>query len=305
MRRGRAGLKDPSKPIGSFIFLGPTGVGKTELAKALAEEVFGDEDALIRIDMSEYMEQHSVAKLTGSPPGYVGHEEGGQLTEKVRRKPYSVILFDEIEKAHPEVFNALLQVLDDGRLTDSKGRTVDFKNTILIATSNIGSQKIQDMTESHIGFEDGDKKNKEKLNREGLNRELLEELKKTFKPEFLNRVDEVIIFDALSEKEIKLIVGILINDVERLLHAQGIKLELSNKAKTKIAKDGYDPMFGARPIKRLIQKEIENQLSVDLLEGKYKNGDLIKVDVKAGKFVFEKGKAKAKSKAKARAKGKK
>ncbi|MFC1618132.1 AAA family ATPase [Patescibacteria group bacterium] len=297
VRRGRAGLKDPSRPIGSFIFLGPTGVGKTELAKALAEQVFGDEDALIRVDMSEYMEQHSVAKLTGSPPGYVGHEEGGQLTEKVRRKPYSVILLDEIEKAHPDVFNVLLQILDDGRLTDSKGRTVDFKNTIIIATSNIGSEKIQDAAESQIGFE-GNKKSGKKLGRDELKKELLDELKKTFKPEFINRVDEVIIFEALSEPQIKKIVDLLVEDVQRLLRGQGISLEVSAKAKTKIATEGYDPMFGARPLKRLIQKKIENPLSVKLLSGDYKNGDNIKVDVKKDEFVFSKGKKKKETNAK-------
>jgi len=288
VRRGRAGLKDPDRPIGSFIFLGPTGVGKTELAKALAEQVFGDEDALIRIDMSEYMEQHSVAKLTGSPPGYVGYEEGGQLTEKVRRKPYSVILFDEIEKAHPDVFNMLLQILDDGRLTDSKGRTVDFKNTIIIATSNIGSQKIQQATDGQIGFENG--AGKKKLSKQELRSELMDELKKTFRPEFLNRVDEIIIFEALDRKEIKQIVDLLVADVCRLLHAQDISLELTEKAKDKVAAEGYDPMFGARPLKRLIQKEIENPLSKMILEGKFKGGDNVKVDVKKDEFTFEKAK---------------
>jgi len=288
VRRGRAGLKDPNRPIGSFIFLGPTGVGKTELAKALAEQVFGDEDALIRIDMSEYMEQHSVAKLTGSPPGYVGYEEGGQLTEKVRRKPYSVILLDEIEKAHPDVFNMLLQILDDGRLTDAKGRTVDFKNTVIIATSNIGSQKIQEATDGHIGFENG--AGRHKLSKKELREELMDELKKTFRPEFINRVDEIIIFEALDKKEIKQIVDLLVAEVCRLLRAQDISLELTEKAKTKVADEGYDPMFGARPLKRLIQKEIENPLSLMILEGKFKGGDNVKVDVKKDEFTFEKAK---------------
>jgi ATP-dependent Clp protease ATP-binding subunit ClpC len=288
VRRGRAGLKDPNRPIGSFIFLGPTGVGKTELAKALSEQVFGDEDALIRIDMSEYMESHSVSKLTGSPPGYVGYEEGGQLTEKVRRKPYSVILLDEIEKAHPDVFNVLLQILDDGRLTDAKGRTVDFKNTIIIATSNIGSEKIQQATDGQIGFENGARK--KKLAIEELRQELMDEMKKTFRPEFLNRVDEVIIFEALNRKEIKQIVDLLVRDVCRLLRAQDISLELSEKAKNKVAKDGFDPMFGARPLKRLIQKQIENPLSKQILEGKYKSGDMAMVDVSGQDFVFKKKK---------------
>ncbi len=296
VRRGRAGLKDPARPIGSFIFLGPTGVGKTELAKALAEQVFGSEEAIVRIDMSEYMESHSVAKLTGSPPGYVGHEEGGQLTEKVRRKPYSVILLDEIEKAHPDVFNILLQVLDDGRLTDAKGRTVDFKNTIIIATSNIGSQKIQDATGKKIGFEDGTKG--KVLSKDELRAELMEDLKKTFRPEFLNRVDEVIIFEALSKADIKKIVDLLVADVQRLLHGQGIKLDLSDRVKEKIAEEGFDPLFGARPLKRLIQKKIENPLSLLLLEGKYRSGDTVKVDITGNEFVFEKGKAKKKGKEK-------
>lgn len=294
VRRGRAGLKDPARPIGSFIFLGPTGVGKTELAKALAEQVFGSEEAMIRIDMSEYMESHSVAKLTGSPPGYVGHEEGGQLTEKVRRKPYSVILLDEIEKAHPDVFNILLQILDDGRLTDAKGRTVDFKNTIIIATSNIGSQKIQDATGKKIGFEDGTKG--KSLSKEELREELMEDLKKTFRPEFLNRVDEVIIFEALSRADIRRIVDLLVAEVQRLLRGQDIGLELNEKAKEKIAAEGFDPMFGARPLKRLIQKKIENPLSLLLLEGKYRSGDRVEVAVKNNEFVFEKGKTKKKGK---------
>lgn len=287
VRRGRAGLKDPDRPIGSFIFLGPTGVGKTELAKALAEQVFGDEDAMIRIDMSEYMERHSVSKLTGSPPGYVGYEEGGQLTEKVRRKPYSVLLLDEIEKAHPDVFNMLLQALDDGRLTDAKGRTVDFKNTIIIATSNIGSKKIQEATEGHIGFGNG-KGSGKKLDKKELRHELMEELKQVFRPEFINRVDEIIIFEALSRLQLKRIVDLLIDEVQRLLHAQDISLELSDSAKSKIANEGYDPMFGARPLKRLIQKEIETPLSKMILESSFKGGDTVKVGVKGKEFTFVK-----------------
>ncbi|EKD49459.1 MAG: hypothetical protein ACD_63C00138G0006, partial [uncultured bacterium] len=292
VRRGRAGLKDPNRPIGSFIFLGPTGVGKTELARALAEQVFGNEDTIIRVDMSEYMEQHSVAKLTGSPPGYVGYEEGGQLTEKVRRKPYSVILLDEIEKAHPDVFNILLQILDDGRLTDAKGRAVDFKNTIIIATSNIGSQRIQEVTEGRIGFDD--KVKERKADKDELRVELMGELKKTFRPEFLNRVDEIIIFEALSKNEIRRIVDLLIKDVQRLLHGQNVTIKLTDKAKDKIAKEGYDPTFGARPLKRFIQKEIDNPLSEKLLSGKYKGGDNIEVDVENGKFIFKSSRRKIK-----------
>lgn len=289
IRRGRAGLKDQKRPLGSFIFLGPTGVGKTELAKALAAIVFGNEDAMIRLDMSEYSERHATAKLTGSPPGYVGYEEGGQLTEKVRRKPYSVILLDEIEKAHPDVFNILLQILDDGRLTDAKGRIADFKNTLIIATSNIGSEKIQRATIGHIGFKDSRQTKKKK--KDALRDELMRELKEIFRPEFLNRIDEIIIFDSLSQKEIKQIVDLLIKEVQRLLRGQNVTIELSLKTKNKIAKEGYDPAFGARPLKRYIQKEIENPLATLLLSGKFKSGDNIIVDAAKGKFEFMKAKA--------------
>ncbi len=294
VRRGRAGLKDPSRPIGSFLFLGPTGVGKTELAKALAYTLFGDEDAMIRLDMSEYMERHAVSKLIGSPPGYVGYDEGGQLTEKVRRKPYSVILLDEIEKAHPDVFNSLLQILEDGRLTDGKGRTIDFKNTILIATSNIGSSKIQQATEqSRLGFsKSAESKQSAKESKKELREELMEELKDIFRPEFLNRIDEIIIFEALGKKEMKKIVALMLEEVNRLLRGQDIQLKVSEIAKDKLIQDGYDPVFGARPLRRVIQKQIETPLSSLLLEGKFKNGDVIKVDFKANKFTFSKEKRK-------------
>uniref|UniRef100_A0A7V3JAC1 AAA family ATPase n=1 Tax=candidate division CPR3 bacterium TaxID=2268181 RepID=A0A7V3JAC1_UNCC3 len=268
VRRGRAGLKRPNQPIGSFIFLGPTGVGKTALAKALAEILHGDENALIRIDMSEYMEKHNVSRLVGAPPGYVGYEEGGQLTEAVRRKPYSVILLDEIEKAHPDVFNILLQILDEGRLTDAKGKTIDFKNTILISTSNLGSHIIQEK-----GVE---------LAKE----ELKELLKATFRPEFLNRIDEVIIFQPLTKEQIKQIVDIQLSEVAALLAGQGMKLKVADEAKAKLADEGFDPTFGARPLKRVIQKRIENPLSTKILEGKFKKGDTIFVDYKNNEFVF-------------------
>lgn len=282
IRRGRAGLSDPKRPIGSFIFLGPTGVGKTELAKSLAYLLFSDSDAMIRLDMSEYMERHTVSKLIGSPPGYVGHEEGGQLTEAVRRKPYSVVLLDEIEKAHPDVFNSLLQILEDGRLTDSRGRTVDFRNIVLIATSNIGSQLISNASENNIGF-DKDKGNKktleEKSGYQGVKNQLLQELKKYFKPEFLNRIDEIIVFHSLNKPQIKKIVDIMLCEVKKLLRGQNIEIEIDNKVKNILAEEGYDPTFGARPLRRVIQRKIENPLSEMLLSGDFKNGDRIKATV--------------------------
>ncbi|MBR9702444.1 AAA domain-containing protein, partial [Candidatus Woesearchaeota archaeon] len=313
VRRGRAGLKDPSRPIGSFIFLGPTGVGKTELSKALSELIFGDEESMIRVDMSEYMEKHTVSRLVGSPPGYVGYEEGGQLTEKVRRKPYSVILLDEIEKAHPEVFNILLQILEDGRLTDAKGRTVDFKNTIIIATSNIGSEMIQDSKAKSFGFEDDSadsKKDRAARKHEKLREHLLEELKKHFRPEFLNRVDEIIVFHALTEEQIKLIVTLMLKDLDKLLRAQNIKVKITGKAKTFLAKKGFDPSFGARPLRREIQRRIENPLSEMLLAGKFKSGQTVMIDLQKDELVFteapgtkaKKEKSKPKKKATARAK---
>jgi len=269
VRRARAGLQDPNRPIGSFIFLGPTGVGKTELSRALAEFLFDDENAMIRIDMSEYMEKHTVARLIGAPPGYVGYEEGGQLSEAVRRKPYSVVLFDEIEKAHPDVFNVLLQVLDDGRITDGQGRTVDFKNTVIIMTSNIGSQYIT-----------------EEESKEARSRLVMDALRAHFRPEFLNRVDEIIIFDRLTEHDLKKIVEIQLRRLTKRLEQQKITLDLSDSAKELIAREGYDPVYGARPLKRTIQKEILDPLSIDILEGKVREGQTIRVNAKDGALEF-------------------
>ena len=271
IKRSRMGLKDPNKPIGSFLFLGPTGVGKTELSKALAENLFGSEESLIRIDMSEYMESHSVAKLIGSPPGYVGYDEAGQLTEKVRRKPYSVILFDEIEKAHPDVMNMLLQVLDDGRLTDSQGRTVNFKNTVIIMTSNVGAKLITD--KKTLGFTDSksanDKESEEKEYND-IKKEVMGELKKEFKPEFLNRIDEIIVFHKLEDNQIRKIVDILISNVGKLLKEQGIKLTVDESAKDLVAKKGTDKTYGARPLKRAIQTMIEDKIAEAMLDGQIK-----------------------------------
>jgi len=279
IRRARAGLKDPKRPIGSFIFLGPTGVGKTELARAVAEALFGDEEAIIRIDMSEYMEKHTTSRLVGSPPGYVGHEEGGQLTEKVRRKPYSVILLDEIEKAHPDVFNILLQVLDDGRLTDSKGRTVDFRNTVIIMTSNVGAETLK--RNRHVGFTVGG----ESGAYSEMKTKVLDELKRTFRPEFLNRIDEIIVFHELKTEQIEKIVGLLASDLEQRLENQGITLTLTDAAKKQIAKEGYDPEYGARPLKRALQKKVEDRLSEELLKGNISKGSSVVVDYKDGQFV--------------------
>ena len=276
VRRSRVGLKDPRKPIASFLFMGPTGVGKTLLAKALAKQIFGDEDAIIRIDMSEYMEKFSVSRLIGSPPGYVGYEEGGQLTEAVRRKPYCVILLDEIEKAHSDVFDILLQVLDDGRLTDAQGRTVSFKNTIIIATSNIGANKIQEFVKK--GEKDWNK----------LKEELMTDLKSYFKPEFLNRLDDIIVFKSLDKKQIKEIARILLEDVKGLVKAQGMEIEFDDSVIELVASIGYDPEFGARPMERVIQNVVENPLADALLEGKFNKGDTIFATVKDGKIVFEK-----------------
>jgi ATP-dependent Clp protease ATP-binding subunit ClpB len=271
VRRARSGLQDPNRPIGSFIFMGPTGVGKTELARALAEFLFDDEQYMVRIDMSEYMEKHSVARLIGAPPGYVGYEEGGQLTEAVRRHPYSVILFDEIEKAHPEVFNALLQVLDDGRMTDGKGRTVDFKNTVLIMTSNVGSQWIQE-----LGGRDPQE----------MEKRVLEALRATFKPEFLNRIDEIVIFNSLGPSEIKKIVDIQFRIISRRLEAAKINLKLTEKARDFLANTGFDPVYGARPLKRTLQHLIQDPLAVKILDGSVKEGDTLTVDVQNGRIVF-------------------
>lgn len=284
VRRARVGLKDPKRPIGSFIFLGPTGVGKTELAKALAEAMFGDENAMIRLDMSEYMERHTVSRLVGSPPGYVGYEEGGQLTEKVRRKPYSVVLFDEIEKAHPDVFNILLQILDDGRLTDAKGRTVDFKNTIIIMTSNVGADLIK--KQATLGFAASTNEAKDAY--EKMKENVLDQLKRTFRPEFLNRIDDVIVFHQLTMDDIKKIVDVMLKDLNERLKVNNIQLILSDGAKEYLAKEGYDPAFGARPLRRAIEKTIENTLSEKMLKGEIKQGDIVYVDVKDGKLDITK-----------------
>ena len=271
VRRARAGLQDENRPIGSFLFLGPTGVGKTELSKALAEFLFDDEQSMVRIDMSEYMEKHSVARLIGAPPGYVGYEEGGQLSEHVRRNPYSVVLFDEIEKAHPDIFNVLLQVLDDGRITDGQGRSVDFRNTVLIMTSNIGSQFIMD-----------------EQNAEQREAKVTDALRGHFRPEFLNRIDETIIFDRLNRDELTEIVGLQLERVRQRLAKQGIGLALSSEAKEFIANQGYDPVYGARPLKRAIQRHLLDPLSLEVLEGRFKDGDLIRAEMHSGKLTFEK-----------------
>jgi ATP-dependent Clp protease ATP-binding subunit ClpC len=273
IRRARSGLKDPRRPIGSFIFIGPSGVGKTELAKALAEFMFDNEDALVRIDMSEYREQHTVSRLFGAPPGYVGYEEGGQLTEAVRRRPYSVILFDEIEKAHPEVWNALLQILDDGRLTDGQGRSVDFRNTVLIMTSNLGTQYVR--SSGSLGFlqSAGDAQDRE------AQEKIEKELKKTFRPEFLNRIDEIITFSSLSVDEMTEIVNLQMEEVQGRLSEHGLTVRLSDKARKWLANVGYDPAFGARPLRRALQKYVESPLSVKLLAGEFGSGDTVLVDV--------------------------
>ncbi|MDI9258847.1 ATP-dependent Clp protease ATP-binding subunit [Alicyclobacillus sendaiensis] len=280
IRRARAGLKDPKRPIGSFIFLGPTGVGKTELARALAEALFGDEDALIRIDMSEYMERHSTSRLVGSPPGYVGYEEGGQLTEKVRRKPYSVVLLDEIEKAHPEVFNILLQVLDDGRLTDGKGRTVDFRNTVIIMTSNVGAEELR--KGGALGF----KREEDKYL--GMKDKVMDELKRTFRPEFLNRIDEIIVFHPLDETHIERIVDKMVDSLKRRLKEQEIEFELTDEAKKFLAKVGFDPQYGARPLQRAIVRNVEDLLSSALIAGEIKKGDRVLLGVDGDKLRIEK-----------------
>ena len=271
IRRARAGLQDPNRPLGSFIFLGPTGVGKTELAKALAEFLFDDEGAMIRLDMSEYMERHTVSRLIGAPPGYVGYEEGGQLTEPVRRQPYTVVLFDEIEKAHPDVFNVLLQILDDGRLTDGQGRTVDFRNTVIIMTSNVGSRWIEELSRQ-----------------EDIRQKVREALRAQFRPEFLNRIDEIIIFNRLTQEDIKKIVDIQISQVEKRLADKHMRIILTSKAKQFLADKGYDPLYGARPLKRVIQREVLDPLALQILEGKFKEGDWIKVDIPDGKLSFQK-----------------
>jgi len=275
IRRGRVGLKDPKRPVGSFIFLGPTGVGKTELCKALAEAMFGDEKSMIRVDMSEFMEKHSVSKLVGSPPGYVGYDEGGQLTERVRRRPYSVLLFDEIEKAHPDIFNILLQILEDGRLTDSQGRVVDFRNTIIIMTSNVGARSITEP--KRLGFSAA--KDESTKNYEDMKNNVMGELKRMFRPEFLNRIDDIIVFHPLSEDNIRQIVKLMTDILVKRLKSNDIELEVGAEVLSHLAKKGYDPLFGARPLRRAIQSMIEDKLAEEMLEGKVKAGDSIKIDM--------------------------
>jgi ATP-dependent Clp protease ATP-binding subunit ClpC len=273
IRRARAGIKDPKRPVGSFIFLGPTGVGKTELARTLAEYLFGEEDAMIRIDMSEFQESHTVSRLVGAPPGYVGYEEAGQLTEQVRRRPYSVVLFDEIEKAHPDVFNTLLQVLDDGRLTDAKGRTVNFENTVVIMTSNVGSQHL--VSTRQFGFTSGDG-----VDFRETERRAREALERAFKPEFLNRVDEIIVFHPLTREDVLKIVDIMLSRLNKHLESQRVQIEVTDAAKEFLAEEGYDPKFGARPLARAIRRYVENPLSSRIIGGEFDPGDTVVVDHK-------------------------
>ncbi len=282
IRRGRVGLKDPKRPVGSFIFSGPTGVGKTELSKALAEALFGDESLMIRIDMSEYMEKHSVSRLVGSPPGYVGYDEGGQLTEKVRRKPYSVVLFDEIEKAHPDVFNMLLQILDDGRLTDSTGRTVDFRNTVIIMTSNVGARDI--VEPKRLGF--GSMEENASRDYEDMKKNVMTELKKTFRPEFINRVDEIIVFHPLSREEIKKIGGLMLNETAKRMEQNNIKITFTEEVKEFLVDKGYDKTYGARPLKRTIQEYIEDKLAEAILDDKVKEGDTVTISYEEGQITI-------------------
>ena len=283
VRRSRAGIKDPKRPIGSFIFLGPTGVGKTELARALAEFLFGNEEAMIQIDMSEYMEKFAVSRLIGAPPGYVGYEEGGQLTEKVRRSPYSVVLLDEIEKAHPDVFNILLQVIEDGRLTDSLGRVIDFRNVVLIMTSNVGARLINKKTS--MGFTSPDREE----SHQAMKDKLMGELRKTFQPEFLNRIDEVVVFNSLSREDLIQIVNLMVDKVKRRLTEKEVKIQLSNEAKEFLIDKGYDPSFGARPLRRAIQRFIEDPLAMEMLKGKFPVGSTIQIKARKGELIFEKG----------------
>jgi ATP-dependent Clp protease ATP-binding subunit ClpB len=272
IRRARAGLQDPNRPLGSFIFLGPTGVGKTELARALAEFLFDDDHAMIRIDMSEYQEKHTVSRLLGAPPGYVGYEEAGQLTEAVRRRPYSVVLFDEIEKAHTEVLNVLLQLLDDGRLTDGKGRTIDFKNTVVIMTSNLGSAYLADLGDRGID--------------EGVRRQVMEALRAHFRPEFINRVDEIIVFHPLSREQMRSIIDIQLRGLMKRLEDRKIRVELTDRAKDLLIAEGYDPMYGARPLKRTLQRQVLDKLAMQVLQGEFREGDVVRIDAPRGELEF-------------------
>ncbi len=293
IRRSRAGLTDPKRPIGSFLFLGPTGVGKTEMVRTLAWFIFGDENAMIRLDMSEYQEEHTTARLIGAPPGYIGYDEGGQLTEAIRRRPYSIILLDEIEKAHPKVFNTLLQVMDDGRLTDGHGRTVNFKNTVIVMTSNAGAEVIK--RESQLGFATRRETAVTQNQRyEDMKKKVNEEVRKRFLPEFLNRLDDIIVFHELSEEQLKGIVELMLKDLQKRLSEHKVTIELTEKAKAWLAKEGYDPVFGARPLRRVIERTIENPLSSQLLRGELKEGDTVKIDLdKEGKLTFKSKAAKA------------
>jgi ATP-dependent Clp protease ATP-binding subunit ClpC len=292
IRRSRAGLKDPKRPIGSFMFLGPTGVGKTELARTLAHFLFDDENAMIRLDMSEYQERHNVSRLIGAPPGYVGYEEGSQLTEAVRRRPYRVILLDEIEKAHPEVFNSLLQLLDDGRLTDGHGRTVDFKNTVIIMTSNTGVELIKRQTS--LGFtsqKDGAKTQQQSY--EDMKEKVMAEVKKTFRPEFLNRLDDLLVFHELDEEQLRSIVDLLAKDLEERLAERKLKLEITDAAKSWLAKTGFDPLYGARPLRRAVERYVENPLSTKVLKGEFNDGDTVIVNLDDDTLTFTAGVAQA------------
>jgi ATP-dependent Clp protease ATP-binding subunit ClpC len=285
VRRARSGLKDPKRPTGSFIFLGPTGVGKTELARALAQFLFDNEDALIKIDMSEYMERFAVSRLVGAPPGYVGYEEGGQLTEAVRRRPYSVVLLDEIEKAHPEVFNILLQMMEDGRLTDSQGRIVDFKNTVIIMTSNVGAQMLSD--DRRPGFRPQTREVTER-GHESMRNKVMDELKRAFRPEFLNRVDDIIVFHSLTAQEIHRIVDLMLSQVNKQLATQGLLLHVDEEVKELLSREGYDPNYGARPLRRAVQRLIEDPLSEQVLLGRFSEGDRIEGFVDDGNLAFRK-----------------
>ncbi|HZY64938.1 MAG TPA: AAA family ATPase, partial [Rubrobacteraceae bacterium] len=279
IRRARAGIKDPKRPVGSFIFLGPTGVGKTELARTLAQYLFGEEDAMIRVDMSEYQERHTVSRLVGAPPGYVGYDEAGQLTERVRRRPYSVVLFDEIEKAHPDVFNTLLQVLDDGRLTDAQGRTVSFENTVIIMTSNVGSQHL--VSQRKFGFTSSDE-----VDFRETERQARDALEKAFRPEFLNRIDEIIVFHPLAKEDVLRIVDIMLSRLNKHLESQQIQVEVTDAAKEFLAEEGYDPKFGARPLARAIRRHVENPLSSRIIGGEFDPGDTVRVDLSGDELTF-------------------